>query len=277
MSGFRILFALLCLVIALPCIFVFEGMSATTAIFLNRQTWYDMVAEPEVYEAAIYAVLPENISQHDTAFAAVPPAYFQAQLHKLIDYGFALLDNQTPAAPTFDIPAPLVPAIRENRLFAGLDTQEQPNGSLKLTISLSERTVNQLRQIGFQWAMATLVSAVLGFLLWFAAAWFAAETARGRLLWLGYTLIIASFGLVILGIAGIYTIIPNLQTELTYYAEQLTTMERTLFRSLLESVVPKLINAITFAGGIPCVIGILLVRIGEYLPRRRASGFYQKS
>lgn len=272
MRGLRIILALLLLTIAIPAIFAFEGMSAFTAVFLNRQTWYDVLDAPELYEQFIGQLetdIAETPAQRGAIRAAMTPEYVSAQFNTIVDYLFDILDGETPADPIFDVPESLVEAIRQNPNALNLQTVEKPDGSLGFVVDIGENRLEEVAGIGRQIAFWTVITATIGFLLWVVAASLGGDNARERFFWLGVTLIFASFGLVIIGTAGLNSVIPSLTNELTRNAEQLDALERAVSRSMLD-VVPNFANALIFAGGIPCAFGLLLIVIGSVLRPKRA-------
>jgi hypothetical protein len=259
--------AVVLLMVALPAIFVFEGMSALTAVGLNRETWYDVMAEPALYNSFMTEfddIMPESANQREVIRAAVSPAYVQSMLNKLVDYFFDVLDGKNPVSPTFDIPAPLADALRRNPNATNFDVIDNNDGAMKFTLNISERSLNEVRGLGVQFALVTMVSATIGFLVWFVAALLGAETTGGRLVWLGISLIIASFGVIAIGALGFNSVIAAVTTDLTRNAASMTSVERALVDGLL-NVLPRFAIALTFAGGIPSVIGLVLALVGSSL------------
>jgi len=273
MAGLRVMLGgFLMVTLAVPALFVFEGMTAVNSIFLSRQTWYDVMAEPALHAAfidEIRAVFPESSAQREVILAAISPAYVQSQFNRLVDYAFNVLNGVESGPPTFDVPAPLAAALRENPNATQLDIIEGQNGVMQLTVNISERSLAQVRGLASQYTIALIASGLIGLGIWILAAILAVDGARARLLWLGGGLILASFIVLMVGLAFNTAFTPLITQRLTQNNAELEAASRAVMDGLA-GVLPRFATALIVAGGIPFAIGLILLVMGASLRPRQS-------
>ncbi|GEM_PF-2269665 len=276
MSAIRVMLAgILLVVVAVPTLFVFESMVAVNSVFLNRQTWYDVMATPAVYDAAVEQFSAKLTgSQRETLRAALPPAYVQSQLNRLVDYSFEILNGVNAPSPTFDVPAALADVLRDDPALSFLRVVETENGGLRLSVDVSERSLAQVRGLATQYTIAMVISAVFGMVFLVAVALLAADTTRTRLMWLGGGLMLPSFLVIIVGVAFNSTFMPLLTQRLTYDSRELEAASLAVMDGLAGTL-PRLGTALTVAGGIPLAIGLILLVAGSVMRPRQPDGIRQ--
>lgn len=271
MRAFNIMLGVILVTVAIPILFIFEVMTAAQAVFLTRETWYGVMAEPAIYESFIdefEEILPESRIERETIQAAISPIYVKNMLNRVVDYGFEVLAGGTPQPPVFEVPTALAEAVRRNPNAISFEFIEMPNGATGLTMDIPESAVVQLRNFGVQFTLALVISATVGLLVWFIAGWLGAQTTRGRLIWLGVSLIFASFGVVILGVTGLNSVIEGVTTDLARTTIETDLIDVGVSRGLLNAI-PRFAQALIVAGGIPSAIGLVLIAIGAMLRPRR--------
>lgn len=271
MRGLNVMLGVILALVAIPILFIFQVMTATQAVFLTRETWYGVMAEPGIYESFIdefEEILPESRSQREAVQAAISPVYVKNMLNRVVDYGFDVLEGKPVTPPVFEVPSALAEAVQRNPNAGSFDFVQMPNGAVGLTVDVPQSAVSQLRNFGVQFTLALVISATVGLLVWFIAGWLGAQTTRGRLIWLGVTLIFASFGVVMLGVTGLNSVIDGITTDLARTTSQTDMIQVGVTRGLL-NVMPKFAQALIFAGGIPSAIGLVLIAMGAMLQPRR--------
>ena len=266
-----LLAGILLVLVAVPTLFVFESMTAVSSVFLNRQTWYDVMAQPAVYDATldeIQGFFTENPPQRETLRMAAPPAYIQSQLNRLVDYSFALLNGSETPPPTFDVPAPLAEAVRQAPNLSFLQVVEGEGGALQVRANVSERSQAQVRGLATQYNIAMMISAGIGAVFLLMATFVAADSTRGRLIWLGSGLMLASLAVLIVGLTFNTAFAPLIDQRLAYDSRDLNGLILATMTALAD-ILPRLGTALTVAGGIPFVIGLVLLIVGSVMRPRR--------
>jgi len=262
-----ILGGLLMALLAVPALFIFEGMTAANSVFLSRQTWYEVMADPAVYDAAV-GQLSAAAPEREALLAALSPAYVQSQLNRLVDYSFEVLNGVDTDKLTFDVPAALAATLRQDPNLTYLDVVEGADGALQLSVSVSERSLSQVRGLASQYNLALLFSAGIGLGTWFVAAWLAVEGRRARLMWLGSGLLLASMGVLLVGLIFDNAFMPVVSDRLIRGSADSDALTRAILHGL-KDVLPRFGTGLIVAGGIPFAIGLILFVSGAVMRPRK--------
>ncbi|MCU0465655.1 MAG: hypothetical protein MUF38_13955 [Anaerolineae bacterium] len=267
MGCFRVILGLIFVVIAVPALIAFESLAALRSAALDRDRWYELVEEQAFYESFVASVregLPMSATQRELAIGAITPEYVAVQLHTLVDYGFDLLEGRNPPEPTFQMPAPLASVLRENPQFNSIGWVEQSDGSLSFTPNISASERAQVIGAGRNLTNVFVIAGAIGLGAWFVSGMIAFDTTQGRLLWLGLWLMVASGLVVVIGLAFNSTIVPAMTESVLADAESSDGVTRGVAQGLL-GIIGGFGTAFLLAGGIPALIGLLMLLVGSTL------------